>query len=318
MKPAGIPGRSSVGCGAVCGLIFLLVALALVGCIGGPGASRADQTEDDVQHEPFDDLRGGRGGVLGRVVTPNGTPVRDATVAVRNETASTDANGTFRVGDLRPGTAEMTVRHPRYQPASRRVDIREGMVVEVRVQLTPLDFEALWDGRRTLTLVNRSEPWHDNGTARDVYGIATQTYLAECYDEDSGRVYPYPNHRIRLDEDSGLILPGTDRMQVTLDWSDTDYRGDSLVLAYRAPGRAGFKESPYIAKGESFSLDVSAGMWDDPERNRTAWRVWLCTARADDWVPTSEDYRPWPFVGEVSIRMELIRETNSGAKEAPR
>lgn len=298
-------------------LSFLLTTILLAGCLAGPPSSE-DTGPSSVDHRPSDNLRGSRGGIQGNVSTPNGSPVPRAKVAIRNETGATDANGTFLIRDLRPGTAMINVRHPRYQPVTRSVEILEGSIAVIEIEMTEANFTSLWEGQRVRKLVDRTVPWHDNGTAQNVYETAIQPLFAECYNEDEGRVDPYKNHRIRLDNRSDLVFPGTRRIRLTLDWSSQDYRGDALVLAYKPPGRSTFTESPYIAKGEPFTVNVTPWMWDGPKQDQTEWTFWLCTARDDDWIPTDDGYQPWPFVGEIRIRMELIRETNSGAQEAPK
>lgn len=316
MKPAGMPGRFSVGRDTIWGLIILLVAVALAGCLGqsDPGQS-PDEGAGPVERHSSDDLRGGRGGVRGHVLTDAGEPVANATVTAGNDSATTNATGGFFVRDVPPGNYQVRVEHPRYETATRQVEVTAGTVVVFEIALTGADWSALWNGAQEITLLDRWVRYQQGGRADvlpvppyDPGNFALNAILPDCVDDgsvDSG----LPN----VTMEDGLILPGTARIAVTLTWNTTDYHGDDLVVAYKPGGSDGWIESPYIPNGQTHYLNVSATSWDNPEAEQTDWTFYLCTTRDDDERPLlvnllRGEYRPGTVIGEIHMTMKIRRE----------
>lgn len=82
------------------------------------------------------------GSISVRVLGPDGAPVRDAVVGADGampsfgEVPRTDGNGTFRIGDARPGLQTIHASHPDYAPGSVQANIRAGELAEAEIRLS--------------------------------------------------------------------------------------------------------------------------------------------------------------------------------------
>jgi len=83
------------------------------------------------QHEP---------GVISGLVLDEltGQPVANATIIVSGQTLQTDADGTFQLRDVKPGSYRIEVQAPNYEPVNTRVTVGSGQTIVVKLKLTPL------------------------------------------------------------------------------------------------------------------------------------------------------------------------------------
>lgn len=116
-----------------------LSALVLAGCSSGSGSPAADDADD------FDDLgvapTATTGVILGVVVDASISPIAEAAIEVNGDggpfSATSDEQGRFAVGDLRPGTYLLKVSHLLYLPAQTSAEVVAGKADPpvMRVQL---------------------------------------------------------------------------------------------------------------------------------------------------------------------------------------
>lgn len=144
-------------------------------------------------------------------------------------------------------------------------------------------------------LVAATLAWHE-GSVIEPYHVATQPVAHPCvYEGDDGEAEPYFNNlHVSGRTPVGAMPPGTRALEVALDWTDADYLGDTLVLAYRE-GDAWRTTDP-LPKGTSV-VDVR-----DVKRTTRA-DLWLCVAGDD------EGFRPRLFAGDVSIAVRALGDT---------
>lgn len=106
-------------------LVLAQLALAAAVCLGQSPAAAATAT------------------LRGTVVDSAGTPIAGATVSVlpaRTLHAVSDDSGRFRVDHVPVGTVKLAVRRLGYEPDTATVELRQGVMEPVRLEMTPTAF----------------------------------------------------------------------------------------------------------------------------------------------------------------------------------
>ena len=145
-------------------------------------------------------------------------------------------------------------------------------------------------------LASATLTWHA-GDVLEPYHIATQPIANPCLYGEGRQREPYFNNLPVSDRTPVQSLPaGTRAIEVTLDWTDADYLGDALVLAYREDGA--WRTSPYLPKGTSI-VDVQ------DVTQRTHLEVWLCVW-GDEPTGSADNLEPRFFAGDVAITLRAL------------
>jgi hypothetical protein len=151
-------------------------------------------------------------------------------------------------------------------------------------------------------LVDGTFQWHETSgsNAMEYYDLASQAVAHPCvWDGGGSGEEPYFNNRELPVEDAGLGA-WSGNVSFTLSWTDADWTGTALRVAYQAPGLRGWEETRAIERGGSLveairvpARNATAGERDDAA---TGWQVWVC-------LPTESLEPAQPFVGSVTAQV---------------
>jgi hypothetical protein len=194
-----------------------------------------------------------------------------------------------------------------------------------------------------VALVSGVVSWHwDEGTSfpaifSAVYDPATQPIVHPCLFNEE----PYFNNLpLSLKLAMQLVPVAADAVEVFLDWTDLDFRGSQLAIAYRIDDGA-WQESPYIPRGGAILLEVPRAPANATGANETAiesasnstrpttapgrpvaeeeppsetqrWDVWVCLSRSEDSFVDSPAYSPEPFHGDLTARLTAVALDRTG------
>lgn len=162
-------------------------------------------------------------------------------------------------------------------------------------------------GAERIQLLEGVASWHFEDTSSpigifsSVYDPVSQPIAHACvWDEDG----PYFNNlHISKQLPHGGLRPGTGAIEVLLDWTEADSLRDRLVLAYKGADDK-WVETDFIPRGEPTPIPVGNGTWSDG-RSIRGLDLWLCL-EPNDTVPGDADWSALPFLGDVSIRIDLL------------
>lgn len=149
-----------------------------------------------------------------------------------------------------------------------------------------------------VVLVEGTYKWHDHGTTplgvvQTVYGVGTQVATHPCVWEGT----PFFNDLALPAQPAG---PGPGNLSIELDWTAADYVGDTLVVAYRAPGDD-YRETAPIGRAAPTAVPVPPPQ-DDTKAQDAEWGLALCLANGNAY-PSDPGFTPAVFAGSVQARI---------------
>jgi hypothetical protein len=171
-----------------------------------------------------------------------------------------------------------------------------------------------WVTLEPFTLAEGSFRWHETGTsaasALEYYDLASQAVAHPCVWEGGGGEEVYFNNlRLPTGRASQGLGPWSGNLSVGLDWTDEDWIGTALRVAYQAPGLEGWHETQPIERGSTLLVPIRVpaddraaedGNWtseDGEEPDGAAdWSVWVC-------LPTDSGEPESPFLGSVQAKV---------------
>jgi hypothetical protein len=164
-----------------------------------------------------------------------------------------------------------------------------------------LEVEPRWVVLDPVVLVDGSFQWHETSTsmanALEYYDLASQAIAHPCVWEGSGGREPYFNNRQLPISGAGLGA-WSGNVSFTLDWTETDWIGSALRIAYRAPGVDGWQETPPIERGSSLVEAIRVeprNATADDEDAASGWSIWVC-------LPTDSGQPEQPFMGSFTAK----------------
>lgn len=170
----------------------------------------------------------------------------------------------------------------------------------------PTIAEPKWITPDPVALAEGSFRWHETGTGAanplSYYDLASQAIAHPCvWDGGGGGEEVYFNN-LHLPTGRASQAPGawSGNLSLSLDWTDQDWLGTALRVAYQAPGTAGWFETPPIERGSTLTVPIRLA----PENNDTDdsaissdWSVWVCLPEDSSTGPQQ------PFVGSVQVKV---------------
>jgi hypothetical protein len=167
-----------------------------------------------------------------------------------------------------------------------------------------------WVTPDPVALVEGTFRWHETGTglntALEYYDLASQAVAHPCVWEGGGGEEVYFNNlRLPVGRESQRLGAWSGNLSITLDWTESDWVGTALRVAYQAPGLSGWHETGAIERGSTLVLPIRPSEGNQAEEDEDApadadaaegWSLWLCFAR-DTGEPES------PFLGSVQAKL---------------
>jgi hypothetical protein len=161
---------------------------------------------------------------------------------------------------------------------------------------------AAWVTPDAVVLVDGVFTWHDTGlpgppNVMETFDLASQAVAHPCVWEGTGSPEPYFNN-LRLPTAQSPYPAWSGNLSVTLDWTDADWVGTRLRIAYQGPATEEWQESEPIGRGTAAAIPVR----HTPTGNATGedagpgWSVWVC-------LPTDSGTLESPFLGDVAARV---------------
>lgn len=149
-------------------------------------------------------------------------------------------------------------------------------------------------------LVEGEFPWHDTGNPLAPYNLASQAVAHPCIWDGGGsgeEVY-FNNLKLPTGRGSQGLGDWSGNLSVTLDWSDEDWLGTALRIAYAAPGLSGLREDGPIGRGSTLvvPIRIPPSNATEDEDSAGSWSVWVC-------LPTNTLEPEQPFVGSVQAKV---------------
>lgn len=152
-----------------------------------------------------------------------------------------------------------------------------------------------------VVLVEGEYQWHETAGGAtayaEYYSLASQAVAHPCiYEGGGGEVY-FNNRKLPVSGASLALGPWSGNLTISLDWTDDDWRGTELRLAYQAPGLEGLRETPAIGRGTTLTLPIQV----DPANATAAadpgsgWSLWLCLPEDTSGGPQQ------PFMGSAQV-----------------
>lgn len=259
------------------GLLALFLLLAFSGCTGArPDAKPGDTAASasvDLRREQNDTLaKAGVGAVHGTVRDAETTlAIRDARVALGGTSISdrTDAKGRFRFDNVTANTFTLLVNAPNYEPLERVILVEAGIRLTMNISLLPSAVAEsnekqhrhdLWDGELVKDLfavdvVPTSYPVDTSSTGKAVGGPVYTSW----------GIVKLPNGII--------VLPGTNRIEITLGWTADPATGPSeLGLQVTTPAsQYGSRNYVPRAQGKPFNVVFFPNEADSGHEKFTRW-----------------------------------------------
>lgn len=301
-------------------LVLALALPALAGCIGGPpgstgptaGLSVTDRVGPDTLNVTLAD---GSGGIAGTVLDVDGRPIADAHVSLtgtdrRNVTID---DGSFLLGNLTPSTYEVHVRHRNHAPVTSNVTVEQGTFARAVVHMGSLDLDVYWSDRDGLPFVDRTTTFHDGDETNRALSASLSLYNHGC---SEGSYLHGRAHRIDFPRNgTTTILPGTDEIRVSADWSEDAYGYDRLLVMFQPGNSWTWRFAGYVQKGDTVAVPVNASTWDYPGAETSSWGLALCQETNENgslWPdPPPTGYRPRVFFGDIHVTVDLVRGTDA-------
>lgn len=254
-------------------VVVLMVAPALAGCLGaapgdgggaGNGAGPGGTTD-------------GVGTVEGTVYSSGGVPLEDVHVTVLDHSnfTRTDAEGRFTLHEVPAG--EQTLRADRGGYVSQETTITITPDNTTRVEIVmPTEGQSPgsevhrhddWGDRQEITVFDGSvQAYADNTFVYDVEQLG-EVPAAGCYWGVDYCVFPF-----RPDQGK-TILPGTDRVEVTMSWEDQKLK--RAGIAVRPAGDVGPLMFSQKTPGSTWEIPVDPTMSDGGHQPFSFWTFYI-------------------------------------------
>ncbi|HJQ93791.1 MAG TPA: hypothetical protein VJ874_05855, partial [Candidatus Thermoplasmatota archaeon] len=162
-----------------------------------------------------------------------------------------------------------------------------------------------WITLDPVVLAEGAFEWHETGTgnALEYYELASQAVAHPCVWENpngSEEVY-FNNLRLPTGRASQGLGAWPGNLSLALDWTDQDWVGTALRIAYQAHGVEGWQETAPIERGTTLTVPIRVAAGNasaDGEETEPAqgWSVWVC-------LPTDTGDPESPFMGSVQARV---------------
>jgi hypothetical protein len=307
---------------------FLCFAAGLIVVLSGctsPAASSSKDAADDGGSIVATTGRDARvvvgektGAVVGSIHDDIGVAVSTAHVVLaRDIEAYSNRTGSFALSNVTAGTYTVRVEHPDYRTTEEPITIHAGEVTHLEVTLVPRvnagagyrpHLHDYWADRREVPVIDKSFDWHEPydragpeaQTFSRVYDQVTQTEVNPCIFQGK----PYFNNRfIWFDDGAQLVWAGTSKIVVKLDWTQSDYSGDSLAIAWKTPVSNDWQMiDPMIKKGAEATIEVASNESDSSHQAFTLWQFVLCINNS-----TSGTIGVAPVTGSIHVSMKIVR-----------
>lgn len=149
--------------------------------------------------------------------------------------------------------------------------------------------------------------WHETGsglaTALEYYDLASQAIAHPCvWGGNGGEEVYFNNLKLPTGRASQGLGEWSGNLSVGLDWTDEDWLGRALRIAYQAPGLHGWHETPPIERGSTLTVPIrvqagnGTGDGDDGEA-AASWSVWVCFPEDSGLAPQQ------PFMGSLQAKV---------------
>jgi hypothetical protein len=182
-----------------------------------------------------------------------------------------------------------------------------------------------WVTPEPAVLAEGSYVWHDTSSggpanALSYYDLASQAVAHPCvWDGGGGGEEVYFNN---LHLPTGMASQGlgdwSGNLSVSLDWTDQDWIGTTLRIAYQAPGLEGWRETEPIERGSELVVPIRVVPANitgegDAEPASSDWAVWVCLGDDTTGGP------PEPFMGSVQAKVVFAPDPilEAGIPQAP-
>lgn len=308
----------------------MLVLTALAGCASDEGGDVATpKTPDDGTAAPGisskttskvedgDDETdpAGNGTLTGRVRDPVNFSIEGAAVAVlgTNLFQFTNDSGIFHFEDAPAGTYMIRVSPPTdYESIEGEVEIEEDATTEVTVVVPYSDpddpnhahIHDNWKGKDTYRLMDAEVDFRDGTLQREAYATA-------YYPNYSNTTNDYLRIPVPPSEPGhpSLILPGTAKLSVTLDWDEEDITASELGLRYVTAGSSEAVYRSVKPPGSTWHIPVDRDNWDVAHQARTMWEFGIFTAGTVMGAQDGETPGAVIIRGPMQVTMTLTRGT---------
>jgi hypothetical protein len=319
--------------------LLVLTLLGLSGCVSsGPDGIYAPTPDPDEAHRTADAeeqppivLAEGRAAIAGHVTDDTGFSLPDAHVALlRTDNATrTDRAGWFNFTNLTPGDYAVRVDLSGYRAGETEVATRPDEVSRIEITLVPVDnsgagyrphIHDYWAERTELTVVDGAVDWYRPVQRSEPYAtvfryeqvVIHKALRLVCMDTQ-GHVEPY-DPPIWFADPGQLVIPGTAEIRVQLRWTQQDFNGDKLFVAWHPANGTNISSLGPIRNGETATIAVVPQMWDSGHQSFTLWRFWLCMR--DERYGAGND-EAMLMMGSVHVVMTLVRGDDSLPMEPP-
>lgn len=310
-------------------LLLTLVLLA-AGCLGpstprgSPAPSSAQAIVEDHTGYRFEvPVANGTGSLLGRVLDDAGFPLKGAhaSLLTSDHSATSNGSGFFQMTEIPPGEHRLRIDRPDYRAAESSILITRDNVTQVKVTLLPLKDTGAgyrqhshnyWDGRKEVLVKDSSFEWarpvserpalEPVDKAEEWAAQAAPTTCTAANPTTKTRTLRASATTYSFDEPSQTVWPGTAWINVSATWTDADYLGTALAIAWRSANATNWTSGPLVPKGSKFTIHVDPAMWDSGHQKFTLWEFGLCTASDSE---TGFNTTGRTFIGRVHVRMTL-------------
>lgn len=163
-----------------------------------------------------------------------------------------------------------------------------------------------WANTTHVPFLSGTYVWHDPASDPvDAYDAAAQNVAQPCLfqGEDDDRPEPYFTN-LQLTPDGPPeqpVLPGTTHLEATLSWSDEDWQGDTLYLAWIGGDAEQYRVGGPIPNGEATLVPIKNTTWN--QNGSTNWDIWVCLTGQGSATPEHQT-----FLGELDVELRLARE----------
>lgn len=149
-----------------------------------------------------------------------------------------------------------------------------------------------------IVLAEGDFPWHDTTDPLGYYNLASQAVAHPCVWDGGGsgeEVY-FNNLKLPTGRAAQGLGEWSGNLSVTLDWSDEDWLGTALRIAYTAPGLSGLREEGPVERGSTLVVPIRMRQSNSTDDDAsTSWGLWVC-------LPTNTLEPEQPFVGSVQAK----------------
>lgn len=285
---AGFAGRPNRRQLVACMIFAVLLAMALSGCVGGKGESRAAELIVEQQ------IREQTGTILGRVQDESHFAVGGAHIGMLGPgnftTGFSDSDGRFRFEKMVPGTWRVLVDKEGMVSIDRTVSLVAGVTTEFNVTMYPVVEKGVgfrphkhgdeWARGDVLEIFNEKVHWVTSGQEAGLCVMA--------FSESASEICRIPF----LLPDDTIIPPGTRFLDVKVGWDAQQTRVDRVGIAFRDNSDPNARNHTMMYPRGTDDVTRIATTWemtDVGHQHFTTWQWYL-------YIPTN-----WAAVSGVPI-----------------